>query len=160
MWEALLSGVLSGIAGIVGPIFNFLNARVSAESQITLVRSAATGAVSFEAESALGKGDVAKAQVWERQGNWGPITWFMASVLVPLVWHLWQVVGDSSRWLPSYYWDGWLPVPTIVPHVIGSWHVATLPAPFDSVEMNIFTSLFIGASVAGAAHFAARAIKR
>lgn len=157
----LWSLALGFAKGLIGPVFDFLNKRVDAAEQIHIIDSQTMGTIAAGGQAALATADNLKAQVWMKQGNWGPMTWFMASVLAPLVWHLWQVVGDSSRWLPSYEvaW-GFIPYPAVAQHVINSWHVAALPAPFDSTEMYIFTSLFIGASTAAVTIGAIKAIKR
>lgn len=153
--------VLGGLKAIIGPLFNWLNARVTAAEQIHIVDSETMGTIAAGGQAALEKADELNAQVWQRQGNWGPMTWFMAAVLAPLVWHLWQVVGDSSRWIPSVrIVGGFLPVPTVIQHAVGTWQVAALPAPFASTEMYIFTSLFIGASAAVVTTTAIGAIKR
>lgn len=153
--------VLGFLKGLIGPVFDFLNKRVDAAEQIHIIDSQTMGTIAAGGQAALATADQVKAQVWMKQGNWGPMTWFMASVLAPLVWHLWQVVLDSSKWLPSYdFVLGFIPYPDVVMHVVGSWHVAALPAPFDSTEMYIFTSLFIGASVHAVTTGSIAAIKR
>ena len=152
---------LGFLKSFIGPVFNWLNARVVADKQMHIVDSQTMGTIAAGGQAALAKADELKAQVWMKQGNWGPMTWFMASVLAPLVWHLWQVVGDSSRWLPSYDLAlGLIPYPSVAQHVVGAWHVAALPAPFDSTEMYIFTSLFIGASTAAVTIGAIKAVRR
>lgn len=149
------------LKSFIGPVFTYLNNRVDAEKQVHIVDTQTIGTLAAGGQAALARADELKAQIWEKQGNWGPMTWFMASVLSPLVWHLWQVVGDSSKWLPSYNVAfGFIPVPSISEHIIGSWHVAALPAPFDATEMYIFTSLFIGASTAAVTIGAIKAIKK
>src|SRR4051794_37498282 len=104
---------LGFLKSCVGPVFTWLNARVDADKQMHIVDSQTMGTIAAGGQAALAKADELKAQVWMKQGNWGPMTWFMASVLAPLVWHLWQVVGDSSRWLPSYELVlGFMPYPS------------------------------------------------
>lgn len=152
---------LSFLTAFIKPVFGWLNARVDSDKQKHIVDTQTMGTIATGGQAALARADELKAEVWQRQGNWGPMTLFMAAVLAPLVWHLWQVVGDSSRWLPSYtlVW-GFIPYPSVIEHVVGSWHIAALPAPFDATEMYIFTSLFIGASTAAVTLTAIKAIKR
>ena len=78
----------------------------------------------------------------------------MLIVLAPLVWHEWQVVMDSSHFIPTIayaglFWDSiFIPYPTVTTHVIDSWKVAKLPGGWETTELSIFTSLFIGATAA------------
>lgn len=154
----LIFGLLQNI---IKPIFDFLNKRVDATVQMHLVDTTTIGTIAAGGLAASAKADELNSQIRLKEGAWGPMTWFMASVLAPLVWHLWQVVGDSSRWLPSFAWAwGFIPYPTVSEHVVGTWSVAALPAPFDSTEMYIFTSLFIGASTAAVTIGAIKAIKK
>ncbi|MDB5607771.1 MAG: hypothetical protein JWP25_4671 [Bradyrhizobium sp.] len=152
MW-ALIFGLVQAIAG---PVFTFLNKRVDADQQKHIVDTQTMGTIATGGISALSKADELNAQVRMKEGNWGPTVVMMAVILAPFVWHEWQVVLDSSRWVPA--WSGWLP--SVAEHRVGSWAVAALPDPWGAVELAIFQSFFIGASVAVAAIAAIKAIKR
>lgn len=152
MWLLILSFVKS----LIGPVFDFLNKRVDAAEQIHIIDSQTMGTIAGGGIAALSKADELNAQVRMKEGNWGPTVIMMMTILAPFVWHEWQVVLDSSKWVPV--WNGWLP--SVVEHVVGSWRVAALPDPWGAVELAIFQSFFIGASVAVATIAAIKAIKR
>lgn len=147
---------LGFIKSLIGPVFDFLNKRVDAAEQIHIIDSQTMGTIAAGGLAAESKADELNAQVRMKEGNWGPTVIMMMVILAPFVWHEWQVVLDSSRWVPS--WAGWLP--SVAEHRVGSWSVAALPDPWGAVELAIFQSFFIGASVAVTAIAAIKAIKR
>ena len=144
------------LKSFVGPVFNWLNARVDADKQMHIVDSQTMGTIATGGLAAQSKADELNAQVRIKEGNWGPTVIMMMVILAPFVWHEWQVVLDSSRFVPA--WDGWWPA--VAQHQVGSWKVAALPDPWGAVELAIFQSFFIGASVAVTAIAAIKAIKR
>lgn len=144
------------VKAIIGPVFDYLNKRVDANEQMHIIDTQTMGTIAGGGIAALSKADELNAQVRMKEGNWGPTVIMMMVILAPFVWHEWQVVLDSSRWIPA--WDGWLP--SVADHRVGSWAVAALPNPWGAVELAIFQSFFIGASVAVTAIAAIKAIKR
>ena len=153
----MLWGLALGfLKSAIGPIFTFLNNRVDAAKQVHIIDSQTMGTIAAGGIAAASKADELNAQLRMKEGNWGPTVIMMMVILAPFVWHEWQVVLDSSRWIPA--WDGWLP--SVAEHRVGSWSVAALPDPWGAVELAIFQSFFIGASVAVTAIAAIKAIKR
>jgi hypothetical protein len=148
--------VFGFVKSIIGPVFEYLNKKVDADLQMHIVDRNTLTTITAGGQAAAVKADELNAQIRQKEGNWGPMTIMMAIILTPFVWHEWQVVLDSSRWIPG--WDGWLP--TIVEHNVGSWRIPALPEPWGTVELAIFQSFFIGASAAVATVAAIRAIKR
>lgn len=148
--------IFSFVKSMIGPVFDYLNKKVDANLQMHLVDTTTMGTIAAGGLVAASKADELNASIRQKEGNWGPMTIMMAIILTPFVWHEWQVVLDSSRWVPS--WDGWLPI--IIEHNVGSWRIPALPDPWGTVELAIFQSFFIGASAAVAAVAAIRAIKR
>lgn len=161
--------VTSILQGIVGPLFTYLNKRVDADMQVHVVTNKTLGEVAGKGIDAVTNADKLNAETRQREGTWGPTVLMMLLVLAPFVWHQWQVVLDSSRWIPSWdLWLGFIPYPTVAEHQIGSWRVATLgkpgpngePSPWDQTQQAIFQSLFVGATAAVVAVATVRAIKR
>jgi len=154
IWE-LVFGFLKGI---IGPVFDFLNKRVDAQLQTHIVDTQTMGTIAAGGLAAATKADELNAQIRMKEGNWGPMTIFMALILIPFVWHEWQVVLDSSRWVIDWEAGWW--IPWIVQHQVGSWHIPALPEPWGTVELAIFQSFFIGASAAVGVVAAIKAIRR
>lgn len=152
IWDLVFGFVKS----IIGPVFEFLNKRVDANKQMHIVDTQTMGTIAAGGIEAAKTADQLNAQIRQKEGNWGPMTIMMAIILAPLVWHEWQVVLDSSRWIPV--WDGWLP--SVKEHVVGSWRVPALPDPWGTVELAILQSFFIGASAAVGVVAAIKAIRR
>lgn len=147
---------IGALKSMVGPVFTWLNNRVDAAKQIHIIDTQTMGTIAAGGIAGASKADELIAQVRMKEGNWGPTVIMMMVILAPFVWHEWQVVLDSSRWVPA--WSGWLP--SVVEHRVGSWAVSALPDPWGAVELAIFQSFFIGASVAVTAIAAIKAIKR
>lgn len=64
--------------------------------------------------------------------------WLIAIALLPPLLHSGMVYLDSSPF-PGLDWSAW--VPTITPHVIGSWHVPKAPPPYDEREWLMISAL-------------------
>src|ERR1700690_4347052 len=103
IWEL----VLGVVKGLIGPVFTFLNNRVDAAKQIHIIDTQTMGTIAAGGIAAESKADELNAQIRMKEGNWGPTVLMMMVILAPFVWHEWQVVLDSSRWVPD--WSGWLP---------------------------------------------------
>jgi hypothetical protein len=136
---------------IIGPVFTFLNSKVTAPERIHIADSNAIGEVAMAGLAAEQGIDSTRP----RETKWGPLIFMMMIILAPFVWHEWQVVLDSCRWIPV--WQGWFP--TLIPHQVGSWAVAALPAPWGTVELAIFQSFFIGAATTTGILAAIKAIR-
>lgn len=152
IWSLIFGFLQSAIK----PAFDFLNKRVDAAMQIHIIDSKTMGTIAAGGIDAMAKADDLNAQIRLKEGSWGPMTIMMAIILAPFVWHEWQVVLDSSRWIPM--WSGWYP--TIGEHAVGTWRIPALPDPWGTVELAIFQSFFIGASAATATVAMIKAIKR
>jgi hypothetical protein len=72
-----------------------------------------------------------------------------------------MIVGDSMPWhvglTMKFYVVPWL---EWVPHQVGSWQVAALPAPFDATEHEILKALFYVGPPSAAVAIAAKAFRR
>lgn len=152
IWSLIFGFVKS----LIGPVFDFLNKRVDANMQMHIIDTTTMGTIAAGGIAAASKADELNAQIRMKEGGWGPTTIMMGLILMPMIWHEWQVVLDSSRWVLG--WESW--IPSIVEHQVGSWRVAALPEPWGTVELAIFQSFFIGASVALTSVAMIRAIKR
>jgi hypothetical protein len=151
MWTLLL-GFLSGA---IKPVFDFLNARVDANARMHISDNATMAQVGSATLAGASKADELNAQIRLKEGKWAPmVLTSIAGFLFPFAWHTWQVVLDSSRWIPAMAW------PPIQEHVVGSWHVAALPGMFETTEHAVINSLFIGASTLLAGAGLIKAIRR
>jgi hypothetical protein len=144
------------LKSVIGPVFDFLNKRVDAEEQMHIVDTTTIGTIAAGGEDAAKVADQLNAQIRMKEGPWGPMVWMMILILLPLLWHEWQVVLDSSRWV--IVWEGWYP--WIAEHAVGTWKVAALPGSWDNTELAILQSFFIGATASATAVAAIRAIKK
>lgn len=161
----MIWGLVFGfVKSIIGPVFEFLNKRVDAKVQMHIVDQNTLGSIAKGGFEVIGKADELNAQIRMKEGNWGPMTIMMALILAPFIWHEWQVVLDSSRWIPiidvAWFWIFPVPYPTVMEHNVGAWRIPALPEPWGTVELAIFQSFFIGASAAVATVAAIKAIKR
>jgi hypothetical protein len=156
----MIEAILSILGVVAKPLFDWLNARVDADKQIHIVDAKTMGAIATGTLGNLANADNLNAQIRMKEGNWGPTVIMMAVILAPFVWHEWQVVLDSSRFLIGLDWSGTIPLPHLVQHRPGSWGVPSIGKPgpdgqsaWDKTEQAIFTSFFVGATtaVAGAA---------
>jgi len=144
-----------------GHLLSFLNAKVDADARVEIATVGATADVAKAGLSVISKADELNARLREGAGPWAIFAVVAASlVLAPLVWHEWQVVLDSSRWLPVVgTWYG-IPYVTVVWHDVGSWKVPKLPGAWDAIELSIFQSFFIGAAAATAAIATIKAFRK
>src|SRR4051812_48466160 len=101
MW-GLIFGLLQNF---IKPVFDFLNKRVDANLQMHLLDTTTMGTIAAGGIAASSKADELNAAIRMKEGNWGPLVLMMTIILLPFVWHEWQVVLDSSRWIPA--WTGW-----------------------------------------------------
>lgn len=155
--------LMSVLKTVVGPAFEFLNKRVDAQTQTHIVDTKAIAELGNTTVGALSKADELMAQRYQKEGNFGPTIFCMLVILAPFVWHEWQVVLDSSRFVPCLdFWNAF-----VCEHRPGSWGVPGIgkpgpdgQSPWDKTEQAIFTSFFIGASTAIAGVALVKAIKR
>ncbi|MET4240325.1 hypothetical protein [Bradyrhizobium sp. RT10b] len=142
--------LLGGLASLVGPVFNYLNARVDSNARIHLSDNETLSRVGSTVIAGASKADELNADIRKKEGPFSPtVVAAIAGFLAPFAWHTWQVCLDSSRWLPSYDWVwGFIPYPCVSVHIVGSWRVAALPGMFETTEHAVIQSLFIGASTA------------
>lgn len=146
IWTA----ILGFLKALVGPVFNYLNTKVEADKQVKLSDNTRDAKVISTVEGGIEKADNLNAQIRLKEGKWSP--WVLVTIggfMSPFAWHTWQVVLDSSRWVPSIglLWRT-IPYPTVAEHVVGSWRVAALPGMFETTEHAVIQSLFIGAGAA------------
>lgn len=150
MW-ALALGILKAA---IGPIFEFLNRRVEAKERMHISDNETLSKVGSVVMPGLSKADELNAQLRAKEGAFSPILiTSIVGFLFPFAWHTWQVVLDSSRWVPAVRFWYVIPYIGVDDHVVGSWRVAALPGMFETTEHAVINSLFIGAStlVAGVA---------
>lgn len=159
MW--LFKLALGSLSTIIGPVFNWLNARVDADSRKHISDNDTLARVGSTIIDGTSKADELNAAIRLKEGVWSP--WVIVTIvgfMTPFAWHTWQVVLDSSRWLPVIEtWYG-LPYLTVIDHRVGSWSVAALPGMFETTEHAVINSLFIGASTLLAGHGLIKALKR
>lgn len=152
---------LGALKWVFGSLIGFLNTKVEADKQIAITSITAQATVGGEALKTIANADNLNAQIRMKGEKFlSPMVVFMSLVLAPLVWHEWQVVLDSSRFIPIIStWYG-IPYITVIEHRIGSWSVAVLPGVWDATEQAIFQSLFVGASAAVAGVAMIKALRR
>jgi len=142
--------VAMGVAKwLFGSVFEYLNKKVDADARVTISSNERDTAVVGTVESSIQNADNLNAQIRLKEGKWSP--WVLVTIIgfmAPIAWHTWQVVLDSSRWIPVVReWYG-IPYVTVVEHTVGSWGVARLPGLFETTEHAVIQSLFIGAGAA------------
>jgi hypothetical protein len=163
----MIEAILGLLSSFLTPLFNWLNARVDADKQITITKVQTAGNIASGALTGLQNADTLNAQTRQKEGSWGPTVCMMIVILAPFVWHEWLVVLDSCPFLWNVGWYGWVPYPELIHHKPGSWGVPSIgkagldgQSAWDRTEQAIFTSFFIGASTAVAAVAAIKAIKK
>lgn len=147
--------------GILGDIASILQKRADAATEKYKSDNELTTAVAVKELEAHIEIEKQKAAIRIAEGKWSP--WVVATIvgfMFPFAWHTWQVVLDSSRWVPDLCWAWWFPYPCITKHTVGSWNVAVLPGAFENTEHAVIQSLFIGAGAALATVATIKAIKR
>lgn len=144
---SIVFGFLQTLLGsVVGPAFNFLNARVDADKQKHVVDAKTMESLGGAAIGASINADNQNAAIRIKEGKWSP--WVVMTILgfmAPFGWHAWQVVLDSSAWhlgFGAYYLPEWNF------HKVGTWRVAALPGQWSDTEHAVIKSLFIGAGAA------------
>lgn len=145
MWLGLLTIAKS----LFGGVFEFLNKRVDANARVKISADTRDAAVVGGVEGGIQNADNLNAQIRMKEGKWSP--WVLMTILgfmSPFAWHTWQVVLDSSRFHPAIGFWYFIPYPTVVEHIVGSWRVAALPGMFETTEHAVVQSLFIGAGAA------------
>lgn len=158
MWNLILGGLTS----IVGPVFNYLNARVDTNARIHLSDNETLSKVGSTVIGGASKADELNANLRLKEGKFAPMAIMsIGGFLVPFAWHTWQVALDSSRWVPALGWLwGWVPYLTVESHIVGSWKVAAMPGLFETTEHAVIQSLFIGAATGAAGVALIKAMKR
>lgn len=153
-----MGGIFASIlSGLFSPLFNWLTARSNNSAQITVAGDGATVQAGAATLNAIAAADALNA----KRGDRSPWTMLAVAFAAPFAWHTWEVVLDSSRWLPMIEWSDWgIPYVWVSMHVVGSWKVAALPGMFETTEHAVINSLFVGASAALAGAGIIRAIKR
>lgn len=160
MW--IFKMLLGGLSSLVGPLFNYLNARVDADSRKHISDNETLSRVGSTIIEGTSKADELNAEIRKKEGPFAPmVVMSIVGFLVPFAWHTWQVCLDSSRWLPSYelLW-GFIPYPAVSVHIVGSWRVAALPGLFETTEHAVIQSLFIGAATAATGVALLKALRR
>jgi hypothetical protein len=136
----MLSLIFGFLSSLLSPLFNWLTAFFNSQAQVSVSANATAGQVITNA-------DTLNASIRKSEGGWSP--WVLVTIcmfMLPFGWHTWQIVLDSSHWVPSLGWLWWIPYPAIDVHQIGSWHVARLPGMFEQTEHAVINSLFVGAA--------------
>ncbi|EJN15677.1 hypothetical protein PMI42_00694 [Bradyrhizobium sp. YR681] len=102
-----------------------------------------------------------RADVQKSQGAWGPFGLAGFVIAMAFAFHVVMVVADSSAWLlvPTMKWYV-LPWLDWQPHVVGSWHIATLPGRFEDTEHEILKALFYVGPPSAAVAVLAKAFSR
>lgn len=102
-----------------------------------------------------------RADVQKSQGSWGPFGLAGFIIAMMFAYHTSMIVLDSTPWhlLPTLKWY-FLPWLEWVPHVVGSWGIATLPGKFEETEHAILQALFYVGPPSAALVIAAKAFRR
>lgn len=155
---ALFSSGLNAILGTVGKTITDLHAdnttrqRDEGTAGNTLATTTAQGATAAGAQ---------RADVQKSQGAWGPFGLAGFVIAMMFAYHTSMIVLDSTSWhlLPTlkFYFLPWL---EWSPHVVGSWHIATLPGKFEETEHAILQALFYVGPPSAALVIAAKAFRR
>lgn len=141
--SVIFSFILSALGAIVKPVFDFLNKRVDSAERIHVSDNATLSAITTNTQTGITAADNLNAQIRIKEGVWSP--WTIVTIcgfMVPLGFHTWQVVIDSSKWLIGLG-------PYYLPYIYQAReHVEKLPGQFELTEHAVIQSLFIGAGVA------------
>jgi len=146
LFKWIFEAALGSLSKIVGPLFNWLNARVDAKVRVHLSDNETLAKVGSTVIEGMSKADELNAGIRSKEGPWSP--WVVVTIfgfMLPFSYHTWQVVLDSSAW--HIVIGEWF-LPTFQRHAVGSWRVAALPGLFETTEHAVIQSLFIGAGVA------------
>ena len=83
---------------LFGVVFDFLNKRVESAERVAINRQDNTAGVVGTVTGAISNADGLNTQVRLKEGPWSPwVVVTIAGFMVPLAWHTWQVVIDSSK---------------------------------------------------------------
>jgi hypothetical protein len=134
---ALLFGLLKFAGGdvfgrIIGALADYFKVRanaelaqyqtgVAADTQIALAR--------INAEIEIRK---SQAEMLAADRGWRVTAWIRPLLVYPCILHFAAIVLDSTPF--------WTPLGA---HIVGSWSIAPLPAPYDGYEQTIILSFFI-----------------
>ena len=102
-----------------------------------------------------------RAEVQKSQGAWGPFGLAGFLIAMAFAYHVVMIVLDSTPWHIGLTTVGYV-IPWLqwVPHVVGSWGIATLPGKFEETEHAILQALFYVGPPSAALVIAAKAFRR
>jgi hypothetical protein len=155
---SLLTGGLSALFGVFGKTITDIHTdnttRFKNENEAG-GRLADTTATSHR-DAANTRADVQKSQ-----GTWGPFGLAGFIIAMMFAYHVSMIVLDSTPWHIGLT-TVWFVIPWLqwVPHVVGSWGIATLPGKFEETEHAILQALFYVGPPSAALVIAAKAFRR
>lgn len=156
--SSLFSGALNAILGTVGKTITDLHADTTTRQKNendSGVALANTTADSYSRAAAT------RADVQKSQGTWGPFGLAGFIIAMMFAYHVSMIVLDSTPWhigfTTVFYIMPWM---EWVPHVVGSWGIATLPGKFEETEHAILQALFYVGPPSAALVIAAKAFRR
>lgn len=161
MWNlitSLVTGGLSAILGTVGKTITDIHAdnttRYKNEGD---AGNQLAGTIATSSDRAA----ATRADVQKSQGSWGPFGLAGFIIAMMFAYHTSMIVLDSTPWhlgfTTALYIIPWL---EWVPHVVGSWGIATLPGKFEETEHAILQALFYVGPPSAALVIAAKAFRR
>jgi hypothetical protein len=161
MWDIisqLFSGALNAILGTVGKTITDLHADNTTRFKN---ESDAGTTLAGQTADAHGRAAAIRADVQKSQGSWGPFGLAGFLIAMAFAYHVVMIVLDSTPWhiglTTVAYVIPWL---QWVPHVVGSWGIATLPGKFEETEHAILQALFYVGPPSAALVIAAKAFRR
>lgn len=135
MWIKIVWGLISGNLGTIVSAVTGTIGKLSDNDTTKL-----TTAIGAEKDVAIAQMQASAAAYHDRAAMLYGLWWvhvLIAATLAPAIWHEGLVLLDSCPWLPGI--DGLLP--SMLPHQVGSWRVAALPAPYADHEWQLIMSL-------------------
>lgn len=155
---SLLGSIAPGLATAIGGVFvQYKQTQAAREG----AQDASGVVVATSWFQSVHDANVIRAQARKDEGAWGPLGLITFAIGAAFVYHVWQIVGDSSPFHPvlttKFFvvpWLGW------ESHVVGSWGVAALPGKFQDVELAALQALFYVAPPAAAAIAVAKVFRR
>ena len=122
---SIIASIFSGLgSGLLAPIFGYFT--TARNDDLSGFQAGATADTTRY--TALLNADVEMAQIRQAQNQWWGARLIMLLVAGSCALHFSAVMLDS---VPLFW------------HVVGSWSVPKLPAPYDSYESEILLSFFI-----------------